>query len=198
MISSEDLAQAMNAFAMPVALAGSKRPVNLFCSTQAHRLDIECCHMILRYAQTVDAEAICSLINHYAEQGLMLHRSMESVYDSLREFQVAADDEGRVVGCVAVDIFWADLAEVKSLAVAPDMTGQGIGGRLLGAAIEDAGRMGVRRLFTLTYEQRFFRRQGFEVIDRGGLPEKVWRECLVCSKVDACDEIAMMLPLQEL
>ena len=153
--------------------------------------------MMPRYAKTVDAEAICSLINYYAERGLMLHRSMENVYNSLREFQVATNDDGQVVGCVAVDIFWANLGEVKSLAVAPDMVGQGIGGSLLSAAIEDARRMGVKRLFTLTYEQGFFQRQGFEVIDRNTLPEKVWRECLACSKADACDEIAMMLALKD-
>ncbi|MBC8372834.1 MAG: N-acetyltransferase [Planctomycetes bacterium] len=153
--------------------------------------------MMLRFAQTVDAEAICSLINYYAERGQMLHRSMESAYYSLREFQVAIGDDGQVAGCVAVDIFWADLAEVKSLAVAPDMVGQGIGGQLLAAAIEDARRMGVKRLFTLTYEQGFFQRQGFEVIDRHDLPEKVWRECLACPKADACDEIAMMLTLTD-
>ncbi|MDP6544803.1 MAG: N-acetyltransferase [Phycisphaerae bacterium] len=153
--------------------------------------------MMLRSAQTVDAEAICSLINYYAERGQMLHRNMESAYNSLREFQVATGDDERIVGCVAVDIFWADLAEVKSLAVAPDMVGQGIGGQLLTAAIEDARRMGVKRLFTLTYEQGFFQRQGFAIIDRQDLPEKVWRECLVCPKADACDEIAMMLVLKD-
>ncbi|MDP7287244.1 MAG: N-acetyltransferase [Phycisphaerae bacterium] len=153
--------------------------------------------MKLRYAQTGDAEDICSLINYYAERGLMLHRSMESVYDCLREFQVACDAEQRVVGCVAVDIFWADLGEVKSVAVAPGQVGQGIGGSLLKAAIQDARRMGVKRLFTLTYEQTFFERQGFEVIDRHSLPEKVWRECLACPKSDACDEIAMMLILED-
>jgi len=152
--------------------------------------------MMLRYAQARDAEAICSLINYYAERGRMLHRSLENVYETLREFQVAVDDDGQVVGCVAVDVFWADLAEVKSLAVAPQRARQGIGGRLLGGAIEDARRIGMARLFTLTYEQGFFERQGFELIDRQDLPEKVWRECLTCPKANACDEIAMMLPLK--
>jgi amino-acid N-acetyltransferase len=152
--------------------------------------------MNLRYAKTTDAEAICSLINHYAERGRMLHRSMESIYNSLREFQVATDDNGKVVGCGAVDIFWSDLAEVKSLAVGPNMVGQGVGRLLLTAAIEDARRMGVKRLFTLTYEQGFFERLGFEIIDRHDLPEKVWRECLACPKAEACDEIAMMLVLK--
>ncbi|MCP4375322.1 MAG: N-acetyltransferase [bacterium] len=151
--------------------------------------------MIVRHAKTTDAEDICSLINHYAERGQMLHRNMESTYSSLREFQVACDDDGKIIGCVAIDIFWMDLAEVKSLAVVPDRVGQGIGYKLVTAGIGDARKMGLTKLFTLTYEQAFFQRQGFEVIDRHSLPEKVWRECLACSKADACDEIAMVLSL---
>ncbi len=122
----------------------------------------------------------------------MLHRSLESVYDSLREFQIA-DDNGEVVGCVAVDIFWGDLAEIKSLAVAPGQHDKGIGGALMEAAIADAKAIGVKRLFALTYEQPFFARHGFVLTDRQLLPEKVWRECLACAKADACDEICMQL-----
>lgn len=124
----------------------------------------------------------------------MLHRSLESVYDALREFLVAEED-GQVVGCVALDIFWQDLAEIKSLAVAPEATGKGVGSRLVRGAIGDARTLGLGRLFVLTYETGFFDRHGFEIIDRRSLPEKVWRECLSCPKADACDEIAMMLHL---
>ena len=126
----------------------------------------------------------------------MLHRSLESVYDALREFCVA-DDGGQVVGCAAVDIFWADLAEVKSLAVRHDVRGRGVGSALLEAAVADARRIGVRRLFALTYEQEFFARHGFGVIQRDTLPEKVWRECITCPKADACDEIAVILQLDD-
>jgi amino-acid N-acetyltransferase len=139
-----------------------------------------------------DAKRISGLVNYYAERGRMLHRSLESVYDSLREFLVAV--EGRkVVGCVAVDLFWADLAEVKSLAVDPRRRREGIGAALVGAAVEDACRLGVRKLFALTYEKDFFLKQGFESIHRDTLPEKVWRECIYCPRADACDETAMML-----
>jgi len=151
--------------------------------------------MTIRPARIPDAAEICELVNHYAERGRMLHRSLESVYDALREFHVAVDDAGRIVACCAVDIFWADLAEVKSLAVRPSACGAGIGGRLIQAAIADARRLGVRRLFSLSYEQAFFERHGFAVIDRHALPEKVWRECFACPKVDACDETAMILIL---
>ncbi|MDP7161930.1 MAG: N-acetyltransferase [Phycisphaerae bacterium] len=151
--------------------------------------------MNVRPARISDAEAICPLVNYYAERGRMLHRSLESVYDSLREFYVAQDDDGSIVGCVAVDIFWADLAEIKSLAVAREHRRGGLGTQLVAAAIEDAQRLGVKRLFTLTYEQEFFGRQGFKVIDRQKLPDKVWRECVACPKGEACDETAMIITL---
>lgn len=122
----------------------------------------------------------------------MLHRSLESTYEALREFHVAQDEGGALVGCVAVDLFWSDLAEVKSLAVLPDRRGEGIGRKLVEAAIADARELGAARLFALTYEEDFFRRLGFSRIDRETLPEKVWRECIVCPKADACDEIAVM------
>jgi amino-acid N-acetyltransferase len=150
--------------------------------------------MNIRPARVEDAAAICGIINYYAERGRMLHRSLESVYEALREFLVAEED-GAVVGCVAVDVYWGDLAEVKSLAVAPGRRGGGIGTQLIEAAVADAQRLGLGKLFALTYEKDFFLRQGFRRVRRESLPEKVWRECLACPKSDACDEIAMILNL---
>ncbi len=147
--------------------------------------------MDVRHARVPDAARISELVNYHAERARMLHRSLESVYESLREFLVAEQD-GRLVGCVAIDVFWADLAEVKSLAVDPEAQGRGVGSALLAAATADAEALGVRRLFALTYERGFFGRHGFEEIDRNELPEKVWRECIACPKVDHCDEIAMI------
>jgi len=141
-----------------------------------------------------DAPAICELINYHAERGRMLHRSLEDVYSTMRAFLVAEAD-GQTVGCVAVAVTWTDLAEVRSLAVAPQWLGRGVGSALLAAAIDDARRLGVRKLFALTYEKDFFARRGFEVLDRQTLPEKVWRECIACPKRDCCDETAMMLTL---
>ncbi len=151
--------------------------------------------MTIRPANISDTRAICDLVNRYAERGKMLHRSLESIYDTLRAFLVAEADDGAITGCVAVDIFWADLAEVRSLAVLAELHGGGIGSQLVRAAVEDARKIGIKRLFALTYEKDFFERFGFETIDRQELPEKVWRACVVCPKVDACDEIAMMLAL---
>ncbi|MFP3937590.1 MAG: N-acetyltransferase [Phycisphaerae bacterium] len=152
--------------------------------------------MEIRHAKADDARRIAEMINYHAERGRMLHRSLESVYENLREFQVVEDD-GRIIGCVAVGLFWSDLAEVKSLAVDPAEQGRGVGAELLQAAIADARRLGLKRLFALTYETGFFQRAGFRTIDRGTLPEKVWRECVACPKADHCDEIAMILMLDE-
>lgn len=156
--------------------------------------------MGIRRANVSDADDICRLVNYHAERGKMLHRSLESVYDAIREFHVAVEvgSEGeKVVGCVAVDVFWSDLAEVKSLAVAPDRRGRGVGSKLVKVALDDARRLGVKRIFALTYEKDFFAREGFLVIDRATLPDKVWTECIHCPRVDACDEIAVMRHLDE-
>ncbi len=139
-----------------------------------------------------DAKAICEIVNHHAERGRMLHRSLEAVYERLRNF-VVAEIDGTIVGCVAIEIVWTDLAEVKSLAVHPDYLGNRIGYQLVAAAVDDARTLGVKRLFALTYEESFFVRQGFGTIDREQLPHKVWSDCAACPKREACDEIAMIM-----
>jgi amino-acid N-acetyltransferase len=141
-----------------------------------------------------DATAISDIVNYHAERGRMLHRSLEAVYERLRNFLVAERD-GQVLGCVAVEIAWADLAEIKSLAVHPDSIGAGVGSQLVTEAIADARALGVSRLFVLTYEDAFFARHGFKVVHKDRLPTKVWSDCATCPKREACDEIAMILEL---
>ncbi|MBN1555702.1 MAG: N-acetyltransferase [Phycisphaerae bacterium] len=153
--------------------------------------------MNIRHARISDAPAMVALINYYAERGRMLHRSLESVYDCIREFLVA-EEGGAVLGCVAIDVFWANLAEIKSLAVAQEARGKGVGKALVAAAAKDAARIGVTRLFALTYERGFFEACGFAVVGKDALPEKVWRECFICPKKDNCDEIPMIRDIQDL
>ena len=133
--------------------------------------------MEIRPAIVSDAKGICELINHWAEQDLMLHRSLESTYTCLRGFLVAAKP-GEIAGCVALDIYWGNLAEIRSLAVSPQSKGQGAGTALVRGALAEAERLGIAKVFALTYEQEFFERLGFSQVELKTLPEKVWRECL--------------------
>ncbi len=146
----------------------------------------------LRRARVDDVPTIGSLINDAAEFGLMLPKSWAQLYENVREFEVATDGNGSVVGVCGLSIIWADLAEVVSLVVAPSHRGQGLGRRLVEACLHEAQQLKLRRVMTLTYERAFFEKLGFAVLDRQQLPLKVWADCVRCPKNEACDEIAMV------
>ncbi len=151
---------------------------------------------MIRRAMVSDVRHIAELINTYAGTGQMLFRSHAELYETIRDFFVySADETKAVVGVCALEIVWADLAEVKSLAVHPEWGGRHIGRELVEAAITDARAMQIQRVFALTYKQKFFEHLGFSVVDRSKLPLKVWSDCLKCSKRHACDEIAVVREL---
>ncbi|MFI4912533.1 MAG: N-acetyltransferase [Sedimentisphaeraceae bacterium JB056] len=154
--------------------------------------------MIIRNAKVSDAKAIHSIISDFAEFDRMLFRSMASIYENIQTFIVAEDDNKQVVGCAAMAVLWSDLAEVKSLAVKREMSGQGIGKKLVNEAVNKAKRLGVTRIFALTLEPIFFEKAGFIRVDRKTLPMKVWSDCANCPKQDQCDEVAFILDLQEM
>jgi amino-acid N-acetyltransferase len=152
-------------------------------------------NVTIRRATIADAPAIGALVNQYAARGLMLPKSQVQVYESLREFVVAVDDAGTVLGCGALRLMWNDLAEVRSLAVDERATGTGLGRRMVEALVDEAKEMGLARVFALTYQQVFFEKLGFEVCDRDIFPQKVWLDCRACPKRHCCDEISMLLVL---
>ena len=126
----------------------------------------------------------------------MLFKSLAQLFEDLRDFAVVEQD-GQVVGCCAVTIIWADLAEVRSLAVDGRFIGRGIGRQLVEWCVEEARRLHIRKLMSLTYEQRFFEKLGFEVVPKESLPLKVWSDCVRCPKREGCDEIAMVRVLED-
>jgi len=150
----------------------------------------------VRKAVMADAEKIQFLINEYAKQGLMLPRSINSIYENIRDFWVC-EENGEIVGTCALTVFWNDLAEIRSLAVSPDFTGRGIGTELVKRALEEARSLGIARVFTLTYQVGFFKKLGFREIDKNSLPHKIWRDCINCVKFPNCDETAMEIDLEE-
>jgi amino-acid N-acetyltransferase len=151
---------------------------------------------MIRAATIHDVPRMQEVINSHAELGKMLFKSFAELYENLRDFAVFEED-GKVLGCAALAIIWSDLAEVRSLAVDDSYRGRGIGSELVKWCIADARRMQIRKLMSLTYEQRFFARLGFEVVEKDSLPLKVWTDCVRCPKNDNCDEIAMVLVLED-
>lgn len=146
--------------------------------------------MMIRNATIKDVERIHELINGYAEVDKMLFASMSSIYENLQIFNVAELD-GETVGCCALKVLWRDLAEIKSLAVEESKFGQGIGRALVAGCLENAKKLGLKKVFTLTLEPEFFAKLGFVPVQKVSLPMKVWSDCTECPKQDHCDEIAL-------
>jgi amino-acid N-acetyltransferase len=150
----------------------------------------------LRKAKIHDVGQIQELINHFAAAGDMLPRSQSELYEALRDFFVV-DRKGEIVACGALHIAWKDLAEIKSLVVAGSMQGKGLGKRILDACLAEARHLGINRIFALTYKPQFFIKQGFTRIDRSLLPHKIWTECIKCVKFPDCNEIPVIIDLDE-
>jgi len=151
--------------------------------------------VLVRQAKVGDVLFIEQLLRQYADQALLLPRSRLSIIESLPCFKVV-EENGELLGCGALHVLWYDLAEIRSLAISPQAKGRGLGKRLVEAFLQDAEAMGIRRVMALTYQQSFFEKCGFVVVDRATLPQKVWKDCLNCPKRFACDEIAMLRVLE--
>jgi amino-acid N-acetyltransferase len=152
--------------------------------------------VMIRNATIQDVPLMQAVINSHAELGKMLFKSYAQLYENLRDFAVCEED-GEILGCVGLAILWADLAEVRSLAVDEKYRGRGIGTQLVKWCLDEGRRLKIRKIMSLTYEQRFFEKLGFEVVEKETLPLKVWSDCVKCPKNDNCDEIAMVRVLEE-
>ena len=151
-------------------------------------------NMNVRKARMGDIPEIHTLVNSFATRGEMLGRSRSELYEGLRDFFVVEQD-GRVVGCSALHINWEDLAEVRSLAVAPELQGKGMGKTLVSACIEEARSLGIARIYALTYRPGFFEGVGFSKVPKESLPHKVWGDCLKRPQFPNCDEDAVIMEL---
>jgi len=149
---------------------------------------------MIRKARIKDIKQIQSLINFFAKQDLMLPRSLNELYDNLRDFWVFEENK-KIIACCALHICWEDLAEIKSLAVEKNRHKKGIAQQLMFACIKEAKELGAKKLFVLTYLPQYFRKFGFRRIGHSQLPHKIWAECINCCKFPNCQEIALLKTL---
>jgi amino-acid N-acetyltransferase len=150
--------------------------------------------VIVRPARDADIAAMKTVIDRYAAEDRMLERSEGFLGANLADF-VVAEDRGAFLGCGALAVLTDELAELRSLAVAPEASHRGVGTAIVLACIERARERGLRRVFALTLVPEFFTKCGFALTSLGRLPEKSAAECPVCPKRFACDEHAMLLHL---
>lgn len=149
----------------------------------------------IRKAKISDLKETQRLINDFAKRGQMIPRSLNELYETLRDF-VICESGGKIYGVCALHIMWEDLAEIRSLAVEKRFQGQGIGKNLVKHCIREAKNLGIKRIFALTYQPEFFKKMGFLDTDKATLPQKIWGDCIRCHRFPDCDENAVIINLK--
>ncbi|MFD9219955.1 amino-acid N-acetyltransferase [Streptomyces sp. NPDC060064] len=133
----------------------------------------------VRRARTSDVPSVRRLVDPYVSEGILLDKATVTLYEAIQEFWVAErDEDAQVVGCGALHVIWEDLAEVRTLAVDPAFKGTGIGHHVLDKLLQTARRLGVRKVFCLTFEVDFFGKHGFVEIGETPVDGDVYSELL--------------------
>jgi len=148
----------------------------------------------IRKAKISDLKQVQKLINDYAKREQMIPRSLNELYETMRDF-VIYESNGKICGVCALHIMWEDLAEIRSLAVDKNYQKMGIGITLVKHCLKEAKSLGLKKIFALTYHPEFFRKLGFVDVDKASLPQKIWGDCLRCPRFPECDENAVILHL---
>ncbi|HON55636.1 MAG TPA: N-acetyltransferase [bacterium] len=151
----------------------------------------------IRKAVINDIEQIQNLIATFAKNNEMLPRSLNDLIEGIREFVVIENEKKEIIACGALHITWLDIAEVRSLATRQDYQHHGLGKKIISYLIKEAKKIGIKKIFALTYKPGFFEKCGFKIINKDALPKKVWTECIKCPKFPNCDEIAVELVLKK-
>src|SRR5271167_4103009 len=146
--------------------------------------------MHARSAKLPDAIAIEQLIHVHVADGTLLPRSLRDICENIRDF-IVVENDGEIVGCGALHLYGMHLAEIRSITVTSDSKGKGAGRVLVDALMKEAERQSVTCVCLFTRIPDFFGRMGFRVVAKEALPDKTLKDCLLCPRQHACDEIAM-------
>lgn len=151
---------------------------------------------MMRKAKIADAKDIYNLIAYWAKRGALLERPLNYIYENIRDFWIYTHNR-KIVGCCALHVVgWNDLGEIKSLAVEKKYSRRGIGKKLVRSSLEEAKKIGIKRIFALTFIPQFFYKQGFKKINRKELPHKIWSDCVNCVYFPDCKEEAVILHIK--
>lgn len=161
----------------------------------------------VRKARVTDVRGILTLVNSFAASNLMLARGPQYLYENIRDFMVAVDDQRQsaddpagqsshlIIACASLHVLWENIAEIRSTAIHPDYQHKGLGRKLVNQLKIEAREIGINTLFTWTLAEEFFSQLGFKRKGKDDLPPKVWGECSRCPKYFKCDEVGMVLEI---
>ena len=146
----------------------------------------------LRKATSSDAQQILDLLNPYADEGIVLRRTLPEIQAHIASFFVV-ESAGHVCGAVAYYSYGSHLKEIRSLAVAPNAKKRGLGRGLVEFAVEAIRKESPdAKIFTLTWVPLFFKKLGFYEVEMNSFPEKIRKDCSICTKQDSCGETALV------
>ncbi len=149
----------------------------------------------VRAAVLADVTGMEKLMAPFVATGDLLPRSNYDLCRHIKEYVVAEDADGEIVGTASLKVYSTQLAEIAGLAVRDDQQGRGVGRALVESVVDDARALGLREVFGLTRKPMFFLRLGFQATEKEQFPLKVWADCARCPRQDACDEVAVALTL---
>jgi amino-acid N-acetyltransferase len=144
-----------------------------------------------RKAFLPDAAAIHSLIVEYAHEGTLLPRTLAEICENVRDFTVM-EEGGEIIACGALHLYGPHLAEVRSIAVAREHQGAGVGSKLIEALLSEARAHQTEQVCLFTRAPAFFGKLGFVAVPHQSLPDKIFKDCQNCPMFTDCDEIAMV------
>lgn len=148
--------------------------------------------MRARNAKLPDAMAIEQLIQIHVADGTLLPRSLKEICENIRDF-IVVENDGEIVGCGALHLYGMHLAEIRSITVTSGAKGKGAGRLLVDALLQEAKLQSVTCVCLFTRIPDFFARMGFQPVEKEALPDKALKDCQLCPRQNACDEIAMYL-----
>ena len=133
--------------------------------------------LVVRAAKTGDVKKIRKIVDGYTDERRLLFKATVTLFEAVQEF-VVAELDGEVVGCGALHVLWEDLAEVRTVAVIEEMHGKGIGNQIMIKILENAKDIGVKKVFCLTFETKFFGAHGFQEIEGTPVSPEVYQEMI--------------------
>ena len=186
--SREQVAAAIESF---TTAEQNKAPLSPVIRKVQQRLDAQkATVMSVRAAKMSDVDSITEIVNYWSDKGETLPRSRYNITHDIQNFVVAEVDK-TIIGCASLYIYETGLAEIRSVGVAEGAQGDGQGKAMIQYLLEEARHLELQKIIVLTRVPLFFEKLGFVETEKDTLPEKVMKDCDICPKKHACDEIAM-------